>query len=71
VRRHKGEGARSFAQRAALMLPEQAPAILAFVSRYETQRYAQQSDATDELSHALNQLRRALPWRPAAPARRD
>ena len=70
ARRHKGEGARSFAQRAAAMLPEQAPAILAFVSLYEAQRYAQQTDATDDLSRALSQLRRALPWRPAAPAQR-
>ena len=50
--------------------PEQAPAILAFVSLYEAQRYAQQTDATDDLSRALSQLRRALPWRPAAPAQR-
>jgi hypothetical protein len=63
VRRQKGEGARSFADRAAAMLPEQAPAILAFVRLYEAQRYAEQAAAADELSRALRQLRRALPWR--------
>jgi transglutaminase-like putative cysteine protease len=71
VHRNKGEGARSFAERAATTLPEQAPAILAFVRLYEAQRYAQLPGTTDELSHSLRQLRRALPWRLPKPAGRS
>lgn len=71
VRRNRGEGARSFADRAAIMLPEQAPAILAFVRLYETQRYAEQAAVADDLSRALRQLRRALPWRFPRPRERS
>jgi hypothetical protein len=71
IRRLKGEGARSFAERAAAELPEQARAIRAFVSLYEAQRYAQQPGAGDELSRALTTVRRAMPWRLAAPSRRS
>ncbi len=71
VRRLKGEGARSFAERAATELPEQAPAIRAFVRLYEAQRYAQLPGPGEELSRALTNVRRAMPWRIAAPSRRS
>jgi len=69
IRRHKGEGARSFAERAATEMPEQAPAIRAFVRLYEAQRYAQLPGPGEELSRALTNVRRAMPWRIAAPRR--
>lgn len=69
IRRHKGEGARSFAERAATELPDQAPAIRAFVRLYEAQRYAQLPGPGEELSRALTNVRRAMPWRIAAPRR--
>gem|GEM_PF-6736246 len=63
VMRAPGEGPRSFAQRAAHQLPDQAAAIDRFVRCYEAQRYAGQDGRADELPAALRQLRRALPWR--------
>ncbi len=69
IRRHKGEGARSFAERAATEMPDQAPAIRAFVRLYEAQRYAQLPGPGEELSRALTNVRRAMPWRIAAPRR--
>lgn len=69
IRRHKGEGARSFAERAATEMPDQAPAIRAFVRLYEAQRYAQLPGPGEELSRALTNVRRAMPWRVAAPRR--
>ncbi|RRW38537.1 transglutaminase TgpA family protein, partial [Stutzerimonas stutzeri] len=69
IRRHKGEGARSFAERAAIEMPDQAPAIRAFVRLYEAQRYAQLPGPGEELSRALTNVRRAMPWRIAAPRR--
>ncbi|MBE7373067.1 transglutaminase TgpA family protein [Pseudomonas lopnurensis] len=71
VWRQAGEGARSFAARAASMLPGQAAAIVEFVRLYEQQRYAQQPAAADELARALRRLRRALPWRFAQPGERS
>ncbi|MCQ4295139.1 DUF3488 and transglutaminase-like domain-containing protein [Pseudomonas stutzeri] len=70
VQRYKGEGARSFAERAAAALPGQAAIILTFVRLYEAQRYALQPGVANELSHTLRQLRRALPWRFLASAAR-
>ncbi len=69
IRRHKGEGARSFAERAATEMPDQAPAIRAFVRLYEAQRYAQLPGPGEELPRALTNVRRAMPWRIAAPRR--
>ncbi len=63
IMRAPGEGPRSFAQRAAHQLPDQAAAIDRFVRCYEAQRYAGQVGRADELPAALRQLRRALPWR--------
>ena len=63
VRRQPGEGARSFAERAASRLPGQRALIAEFVRLYEQQRYAQQGTGADELRRALRRLRRELPWR--------
>ena len=63
VQRQKSEGARRFAERAAVALPGQGAIILAFVRQYEAQRYAMQPAAANELSDTLRTLRRALPWR--------
>ena len=62
-------GARSFAERAATEMPDQAPAIRAFVRLYEAQRYAQLPGPGEELSRALTNVRRAMPRRIAAPRR--
>ena len=63
LRRRPGEGARTFAERAAQQLPAQAQALQAFVEAYEAQRYGRQRTAPDELRRALRRLRRELPWR--------
>lgn len=63
VRREPGEGARSFALRAARQLPEQAAQIEAFARCFEQQRYAGEPASRAALLHALSDLRRALPWR--------
>lgn len=64
VLRSPGEGARTFAERAAKQLPAQAGAILRFLELFEVQRYGGQRWAPSELVHALRSLRRAFPWRP-------
>ena len=61
--RAAGEGPRAFAERAALALPEQAPAILAFLRRFEAQRYAGTAADPRALRRALKRLRRQLPGR--------
>lgn len=61
--REPGEGARSFARRAASALPAQAALIEGFLQRYEAQRYAGVGGSAAELARALAELRRALPWR--------
>ncbi|PZR46333.1 MAG: DUF3488 domain-containing protein, partial [Ectopseudomonas oleovorans] len=63
VRREAGEGARSFALRAARQLPEQAEQIETFARCFEQQRYAGGPASRDALRQALSDLRRALPWR--------
>ena len=63
VRRETGEGARSFALRAARELPAQAEQIEAFAHCFEQQRYASQPASRTALVHALRQVRKALPWR--------
>jgi len=63
VRREAGEGARSFALRAARQLPEQAAQIETFARCFEQQRYAGGPVSRDALRQALSDLRRALPWR--------
>ncbi|CAM3805323.1 DUF3488 and DUF4129 domain-containing transglutaminase family protein [Ectopseudomonas alcaliphila] len=63
VRREAGEGARSFALRAARQLPEQAAQIETFARCFEQQRYAGEPASRDALRQALSDLRRALPWR--------
>lgn len=65
LRREPGEGARTFAVRAARQLPAQAEAIHAFLRSYEQQRYAAADAAPAELRQALRVLRRQLPWRRA------
>ncbi|WP_213663660.1 transglutaminase TgpA family protein [Stutzerimonas stutzeri] len=65
LRREPGEGARTFAVRAARQLPAQAEAIHAFLRSYEQQRYAAADAAPTELRQALRVLRRQLPWRRA------
>ena len=65
LRREPGEGARTFAVRAACRLPAQAEAIHAFLRSYEQQRYAAADAAPTELRQALRALRRQLPWRRA------
>ncbi|PTU73627.1 transglutaminase TgpA family protein [Pseudomonas mangrovi] len=63
LRRLPGEGARSFADRAARELPAQAAQIRAFSGLYQAQCYAGRSVAPSVLRHSLKRLRRALPWR--------
>ena len=63
VRREAGEGARSFALRAAQRLPEQAAQIETFARCFEQQRYAGGPVSRDALRKALSDLRSALPWR--------
>ncbi|WP_395501768.1 transglutaminase TgpA family protein [Ectopseudomonas mendocina] len=63
MRREAGEGPRSFALRAARQLPEQAAQIEAFARCFEQQRYAGEPVSPAALQRALNDLRRALPWR--------
>lgn len=63
LRRLPGEGARSFAERAARALPAQAAQIRAFSGLYQAQCYAGRSVAPSVLRHSLKRLRRALPWR--------
>lgn len=63
VQRQAGEGARSFARRAGLELPEQAQQIEAFVRCFERQRYAGEPASRKALLQALGDLRKALPWR--------
>lgn len=63
VQRQAGEGARSFALRAARELPAQAAQIEAFARCFEQQRYAGQPSSRAALLQALWDLRRALPWR--------
>lgn len=62
VHRAPGEGARSFAERACEVLPDQADAIRAFVAAYEVQRYGGQPAAPGELRRSLRRVRRSLPW---------
>jgi protein-glutamine gamma-glutamyltransferase len=63
VQRVPGEGARDFAARAARLLPQQAPEILAFAGAFEAQRYAGEEPVPAQLRQMLRRLRRALPWR--------
>jgi transglutaminase-like putative cysteine protease len=67
VRRRHGEGAHDFSRRAALQLPAQATAIVAFVIEFEAQRYAGKTLALTPLRRQLKQLRRSLPWRFSTP----
>ncbi|MBF0673942.1 DUF3488 and transglutaminase-like domain-containing protein [Pseudomonas sp.] len=62
VARQPGEGVRTYAQRAAAALPEQAEAILAFMAVFEAQRYAGEQVAVDQMRMALRRVRRSLPW---------
>ena len=68
IRRHKGEGHVASPSGPLPKCPDQAPAIRAFVRLYEAQRYAQLLRA-GEPSRALTNVRRAMPWRIAAPRR--
>ena len=61
VARRPGEGVRTYAQRAATVLPEQADAILAFMELFEAQRYAGEQVAPGQLRVALRQVRRSMP----------
>jgi transglutaminase-like putative cysteine protease len=63
VPRQPGEGARAFAERAALALPGQAQAIGNFAAAFEAQRYAGGEARPAVLRAHLAVLRRALPWR--------
>jgi hypothetical protein len=62
VARQPGEGVRTYAQRAAAALPEQAEAILAFMEVFEAQRYAGEQVAVGQMRMALRRVRRSLPW---------
>ncbi|MNE39781.1 Protein-glutamine gamma-glutamyltransferase [compost metagenome] len=62
VPRQPGEGARAYAERAALVLPAQAQAILAFAAAFEAQRYGGDAACPAVLRAHLVVLRRALPW---------
>jgi transglutaminase-like putative cysteine protease len=64
VQREPGEGARAYAERAALALPAQAQAIADFAAAFEAQRYAGGEVCPAVLRTHLTVLRRALPWRP-------
>lgn len=61
VARQPGEGVRTYAQRAAAALPEQAEAILAFMAVFEAQRYAGEQVAVGQMRMALRRVRRSLP----------
>jgi len=63
VRRLPAEGARAFAERAALALPGQVGHIRAFADAFEAQRYGGQPVAPEQLQQHLRTLRRALPMR--------
>jgi transglutaminase-like putative cysteine protease len=65
VPRQPGEGARAYAERAALALPAQAQAIHDFAAAFEAQRYAGDEACPAVLRSHLAVLRRALPWRAA------
>jgi transglutaminase-like putative cysteine protease len=65
VPRQPGEGARAYAERAALALPAQAQAIHDFAAAFEAQRYAGGESCPAVLRAHLRVLRRALPWRAA------
>ncbi|BAN49049.1 DUF3488 and DUF4129 domain-containing transglutaminase family protein [Metapseudomonas resinovorans] len=61
VQRRKGEGARTFAERASRELPRQAAQISAFLAAFEASRYADRPAA--DPAKPLRALRKALPWR--------
>lgn len=63
VARRPGEGARDYARRAALVLPQQARQIEGFAECFEAQRYAGVASDKGQLAQQLRALRRALPWR--------
>ncbi|PXB93451.1 DUF3488 domain-containing protein, partial [Pseudomonas aeruginosa] len=69
LRRSPGEGLRSYGERAARVLPAQAPAIAAFVGAFEAQRYGH--GGADDPGLRLRALRRALPWRLVRTPTRD
>ncbi|SQC67844.1 transglutaminase [Pseudomonas aeruginosa] len=69
LRRSPGEGLRSYGERAARVLPAQAPAIAAFVGAFEAQRYGH--GGADDPGLRLRALRRALPWRLVRAPTRD
>ena len=60
VVRDTGEGAMAFAERAAVHLPAQREAILAFASAFTAQRYAGKPISREQLRAALTTLRREL-----------
>ncbi|MNJ72609.1 hypothetical protein D3C77_692850 [compost metagenome] len=64
---------RTYAQRAAVALPGQAEAILAFMELFEAQRYAGEQAMVGQLRVALRRLRRSMPWPAGAglPCARD
>ena len=64
VVRHKGEGARAFAARAAQQLPQHAEQLSEFAHAYERQRYGGQEPDVSALRASLARLRRQLPWHP-------
>src|SRR5690606_4410109 len=64
VVRHKGEGARAFAARAAQRLPQHAEQLIEFAHAYERQRYGGQEPDASALRESLARLRKQLPWKP-------
>lgn len=63
VIRQDGEGARDFAERAALQLPSMAEAIGEFALLYERARYAGEAVDRNRMQNVLARLGRRLPWR--------
>ncbi|MBF6623391.1 MAG: DUF3488 domain-containing transglutaminase family protein [Pseudomonas stutzeri] len=63
VIRQEGEGARDFAERAALQLPSMAEAIGEFALLYERARYAGEAVDRNRMQNVLARLGRRLPWR--------
>jgi len=71
IERHAGEGARDFAERAAVLVPAGAESIHDFARLYEMGRYAGRPVNRDEMQAALGRLRRQLPWRSGIRTKRE
>ena len=71
IERQAGEGARDFAERAAVSIPAVAEPIRDFARLYEMARYAGQPVDRRDMHASLARLRRQLPWRSGTRGKRQ